>query len=213
MNFNYHMYQSNIILFLSLLIFAYLLGSIPFGLILVRIFKSMDVREIGSGNIGATNVRRAAGWCLGLITLALDGLKGAVPVYIAASVAQDPGSLREIWISLVALTTFFGHLFPVYLKFKTGGKGVATAAGCFAVLSWPALAIAVFVFVFSVALSKRVSMGSMSAAAILPLCVVWAERSIILAGCALIMSMLVFFRHQDNIRRLMAGTEPPLWGE
>jgi acyl phosphate:glycerol-3-phosphate acyltransferase len=99
------------------------------------------------------------------------------------------------------------------LKFKTGGKGVATAAGCFAVLSPPALAIALLVFTIAVSLSRRVSLGSLAAAAVLPAGVMWAQRSMVLTGCALIISALVLYRHRDNISRLLSGTEPPLFGK
>jgi len=203
----------NVITLICLLLFAYLIGSIPFGLILVKLFKSTDIREIGSGNIGATNVRRAAGWGLGFFTLVCDVLKGAVPVYISAYLAGSEMACNDIWVSLTALAAFFGHLFPVYLKFKTGGKGVATAAGCFAVLSPPALAIALLVFTIAVSLSRRVSLGSLAAAAVLPAGVMWAQRSMVLTGCALIISALVLYRHRDNISRLLSGTEPPLFGK
>jgi glycerol-3-phosphate acyltransferase PlsY len=203
----------NFITLLFLLLFAYLLGSIPFGLILVKLFKSTDIREFGSGNIGATNVRRAAGWGPAIVTLACDVLKGAVPVYIAGQLAGSGLSCKEIWVSLTALAAFFGHLFPVYLKFKTGGKGVATAAGCFAALSWPAVAVALVIFILSVGLSRRVSLGSLAAATVLPAGVMWAQRSMFLTGCALIISAMVLYRHRDNISRLIAGTEPPLWGK
>jgi glycerol-3-phosphate acyltransferase PlsY len=205
--------HNNIIILFGLILFAYLLGSIPFGLILVKLFKSTDIREIGSGNIGATNVRRVAGWGLGIVTLACDILKGAVPVYLAGRFAGEGLACSDIWVSLAAVSAFFGHLFPVYLKFKTGGKGVATAAGCFAVISPPALAIALAVFLLAVGISKRVSLGSLSAAAVLPAGVMWAQRSMLLTGCALIISALVLFRHRDNISRLLAGTEPALWGK
>ncbi len=194
------------------LIFAYLLGAVPFGLILVKLFKSEDIREIGSGNIGATNVRRAAGWGLALVTLACDGLKGAFPVYILRQLAGE-GFCKEIWISLAALSAVSGHIFPVYLKFKTSGKGVATAAGCFAVLSWPALLLALLVFFVALGLSKRVSVGSMAGAAILPLAVIWAQGARMLTGCALIISAMILYRHRENMSRLIAGTEPPLWGK
>lgn len=205
--------HNNLIRLIGLLVFAYLLGSIPFGLILVKIFKSMDVRQIGSGNIGATNVRRAGGWSLGIATLFCDALKGAVPVYIAGFLFGEDMVFRNFGVCFAALASISGHLFPVYLKFKTGGKGVATAAGSFAIISPPALVIALLVFVCAVALSKRVSMGSLSAAVVLPLAVIWAERSMMLAGFALVISLLVVFRHHENIRRLIAGTEPPLWGK
>jgi acyl phosphate:glycerol-3-phosphate acyltransferase len=205
--------HQNFITLLFLLLFAYLLGSAPFGLILVKLFKSADIRDIGSGNIGATNVWRAAGWGLAVATLACDVLKGAVPVYIAVHLAGADMACNDIWVSLTALSAFCGHLFPVYLKFKTGGKGVATAAGCFAILSWPALLIALLVFVFALIISKRVSMGSLAAAAVLPLGVIWAQESMVLTGCALVISALVLYRHRDNILRLISGAEPPLWGK
>jgi glycerol-3-phosphate acyltransferase PlsY len=205
--------QNNLITLSFLLLFSYLLGSIPFGLILVKLFQSEDIRKIGSGNIGATNVRRAAGWGLAFVTLACDVMKGAVPVYMAGHIAIADTASRDIWMSLTASAAFCGHLFPVYLKFKTGGKGVATAAGCFAVISWPALVIALLVFTTAVGLSKRVSLGSISAAMALPLGVLWTRPSMALTGCALIISALVLYRHRDNIQRLMSGNEPPLWGQ
>jgi acyl phosphate:glycerol-3-phosphate acyltransferase len=140
-------------------------------------------------------------------------LKGAVPVYVAGHFAGADMPCNDIWFSLTALSAFCGHIFPVYLKFKTGGKGVATAAGCFAILSWPALVMALLVFVFAVVLSKRVSLGSLAAAAVLPVGVMWVQHSMVLTGCALIVSALVLYRHRDNILRLIAGTEPPLWGK
>lgn len=194
-----------------LCIFAYLIGSIPFGLVFAKLFNAMDLRKIGSGNIGATNALRAGGWALGLATLACDVLKGAVPVVVASSASQGYGTgSTEIWMALTAISAFFGHLFPVYLKFKTGGKGVATAAGCFSVISPMALAVSIAAFIIAVAGSKRVSAGSLAAAALLPVGVYWINQSVILSGCALIISLSVIFRHKDNIRRLSAGTEPKI---
>jgi acyl phosphate:glycerol-3-phosphate acyltransferase len=205
--------QSNFVILFFILLFAYLLGSVPFGLILVRQFKSIDVRQTGSGNIGATNVRRTAGWKLGIATLICDALKGALPVLITGYFVAKDMPIRNVWLSLSALSAFSGHLFPVYLKFKTGGKGVATAAGCFAVISLSGLAIALLVFILVTGFSKRVSAGSLSAAVVLPIAVMGAEKSLVLAGCAVIISLLIIFRHKDNIRRLMTNTEPPLWGK
>jgi len=199
---------------ISLCIFAYFLGSIPFGLVLAKTFKSVDLRKIGSGNIGATNARRAGGWGLGVATLACDVLKGAIPVGVAG--LQNSGNQDfngEIWLAATAICAVSGHLFPVYLKFKTGGKGVATAAGCFAVISPPALIASLLVFLAAVGLSRRVSAGSLAAAASLPFGVFWTTHSVILAGCALIISGAIIFRHRENIKRLRDGTEPPMWGE
>ena len=197
---------------ICLCIFAYLLGSIPFGLVLVKTCKSVDLRKTGSGNIGATNARRAGGLMLGLATLACDVLKGAIPVYLAVLLLTDAGGFtREIWASLVAFLAFSGHLFPLYLKFKTGGKGVATAAGCMAVLSPVGLVMALAAFVLVAGFSNRVSAGSLAAAVMLPVGVFLANRSLILTGCALIISILIIIRHQDNIKRLISGTEPTIW--
>lgn len=201
-----------IIIMTGLCVAAYLLGSAPWGLILVKISKNQDLRTIGSGNIGATNARRAGGWPLGIATLICDILKGAVPVALAGWM-MGPGAdaaTRDLWMAAVALCAFFGHLFPVYLNFKTGGKGVATAAGCFAVLSPAALGIAVAAFILVTGSSRRVSAGSLTAAGLLPIAVAWLEGPYIIFGCALIISVMVIRRHQANIRRLLMGIEPPL---
>jgi len=187
---------------------AYLLGAVPFGLILVKLLKGMDLRQIGSGNIGATNARRAGGWPLGLATLCLDVLKGALPVYLAGAVSSP--STAPLAMGLTALAACCGHLFPVYLKFKTGGKGVATAAGCFAIISPVSLLIAFAVFLLLAALSNRVSAGSMAAAASLPIAVFLIEQTGLVSGFAGVIALLIIFRHKDNIQRLRAGTEPPI---
>jgi len=196
---------------ISLCIFAYLIGSVPFGLIFTKIFTSRDLREIGSGNIGATNARRAGGWGLGLATLVCDVLKGAIPVLIAS--AASPGNenaLKELWMALSAISAFCGHLFPIYLKFKTGGKGVATAAGCFTVISPISLAISMIAFIIACGISKRVSVGSLTAAASLPISIFWINQSPAIIGCTLLISLSIIARHKDNIKRLLAGTEPKL---
>lgn len=208
------MNMNQFIIMTGLCIFAYLLGSIPFGLVLVKTFKSVDLRKIGSGNIGATNAGRAGGWMLGLATLACDVLKGAIPVYLAGLLLASAGrDTREIWASLVAILAFSGHLFPLYLKFKTGGKGVATATGCIGVLSPVGLVIAFAAFILVAGFSRRVSAGSLAAAVMLPVGVFLTNRSLILTGCALIISLLIIIRHQDNIKRLASGTEPGIWGK
>ena len=194
--------------FCGLLLFAYLLGSIPWGLVLSRIFAREDIRLKGSGNIGATNVTRQTGVIPGLLTLAGDILKGAIPVYLALVAFGPVGGSGDIFMAAVALAAFWGHLFPVYLKFRDGGKGVATAAGCFAVVSPGAVLAAVVVFIAMLSMARRVSVGSMSAAAVLPLAVWIAADSALMTVTAGIVALFVIIRHRDNLRRLRAGKEP-----
>ncbi len=189
---------------------AYLFGSIPWGLILTRRFTPIDIRKQGSGNIGATNVRRLAGTPLGLLTLAGDLLKGAIPVYFAGRVVGFEPNLQACFVSTVALAAFAGHLFPLYLKLKDGGKGVATAMGCFLVISPISVLATLIVFLLVVCLSGRVSAGSLSAAAVLPVAVWWACQSKIFTACAGVVAILIFIRHAENIKRLLAGTEPTI---
>lgn len=194
--------------FSGLLLFAYLLGSIPCGLILNRIFTREDIRLKGSGNIGATNVTRQSGVIPGLLTLAGDMLKGAIPVYLALVAFGPAGEPADLYLATVALAAFFGHLFPVYLKFGDGGKGVATAAGCFAVVSPGAVLAAGAVFIAVLCMARRVSVGSLSAAAVLPLAVWIAADSAIMTTTAGIVALLIYIRHRDNLKRLLAGKEP-----
>ena len=191
-------------------ILAYLLGSVPWGLVLTRMFTSVDIRRQGSGNIGATNVQRLAGTPLGLLTLAGDLLKGAAPVYLAVNVTGLEPIQQALFVSVVALAAFAGHLFPIYLKLKGGGKGVATAAGCFLVISPMSVFAALIVFLLILGWFKRVSAGSLSAAAVLPAAVWWACHSKIFTACAVIVAILIFMRHKENIKRLLAGTEPAI---
>jgi len=193
--------------FIGFLVFAYLFGAIPWGLVLTRIFTSVDIRQEGSGNIGATNVRRIAGTSLGLVTLACDVLKGAIPVYIAGVMPASGDLLHEIFICLAALSAFLGHLYPVYMKFKKGGKGVATATGCFLVLSPVACIVALLVFLLVAWWSNYVSAGSLSAVVILPVAVWIKSNSFVMTACAAVMSIFIIFRHKDNIKRLLSGTE------
>jgi glycerol-3-phosphate acyltransferase PlsY len=185
---------------------AYLVGSIPFGLVLTRWFTDIDIRAQGSGNIGATNVRRLAGNTLGAITLAGDVLKGSVPVAVASALS-DGGTAGHTFVAAVALAAFLGHLYPLYLGFRGGGKGVATAGGCAAVISPIALAIALAVFLLTLWRSNHVSAGSLAAAAALPAAMWPAAHSPVFAGCFLIIAVLIFIRHKTNIQRLLSGTE------
>ncbi len=201
----------NMLKFIALPFFAYLLGSIPWGLVLTRMFTSIDIRRQGSGNIGATNVRRLAGPVLGALTLAGDALKGAIPVWLALTLT-GPGDVRsESYIAVVALCAFAGHLYPVFLKFKSGGKGVATAAGCFLVISPAAGIVVILVFIMFVCWLDRVSAGSLAAAAVLPIAVWEASHSGIFTVCAVAITIFIYIRHKDNIKRLLSGTEPTLW--
>jgi glycerol-3-phosphate acyltransferase PlsY len=196
------------VIFSGLLLCAYLLGSIPWGLILSRLFARQDIRLKGSGNIGATNVTRQTGVVPGLLTLAGDILKGAIPVCLALMALGRPGGSADFYPAAVALAAFLGHLFPVYLKFRDGGKGVATAAGCFAVLSPGAVLVAVVVFIAMLSVARRVSVGSLSAAAVLPPAVWIATGSAIMTATAGIVALLILIRHRDNLKRLLAGKEP-----
>lgn len=201
---------TDLICWIALPGFAYLIGSIPSGLWLARIFVSVDLRQIGSGNIGATNARRAGGWPLGIATLICDMAKGAIPVGLSMLLAGHIDAAPVIFIYAAAVAAILGHLFPIYLGFKTGGKGVATAAGCFLVLSPAALTIALGVFVAATAVSRRVSAGSIAAAAALPPAVFLLGEGVAATVATLAIAGAIIARHHDNIRRLIAGTEPSL---
>jgi acyl phosphate:glycerol-3-phosphate acyltransferase len=201
-------YSGNLpVLWLGVLL-AYLLGSIPFGLLLVRARSGKDIRALGSGNIGATNVARTSGWSIGVATLLLDSAKGFFAVWQMGHFSAN--SIR--FMMLAALAAIAGHIFPVWLRFS-GGKGVATAAGAFLAISWPAVVAAVAVF-FIVALFWRyVSLASVSAAASLPLLVyvLYAPRHappVAVSAGTLLVAALIIVKHKENIHRLMAGTEP-----
>ncbi|HUL15514.1 MAG TPA: glycerol-3-phosphate 1-O-acyltransferase PlsY [Terriglobales bacterium] len=187
---------------------AYLLGSIPFGLMLSKLFGAGDVRETGSGSIGATNVARAAGLFAGILTLLLDAAKGAAAVWIAGRITQESAT----WMMLAGLAALLGHCFPVWLKFR-GGKGVATAAGMFGVLCMPALLGALILFLLVAGFWRYVSLGSISAAAAIPLLMylLWAPHHappLIVTFGSLAAAALVIARHNANLQRLVDGTEP-----
>jgi glycerol-3-phosphate acyltransferase PlsY len=179
-------------------------------MIISKKFTSRDIRTEGSGNIGATNVRRIAGNVPGALTLAGDSLKGAIPVYMAFLLTADIGSCRELYVSIISIAAFWGHLYPVFLKFRDGGKGVATAAGCFLVISPLSLLAAVLSFIGVTSLTKRVSAGSLSASALLPFAVWVTTASGYYVFCAAVLALFIFLRHRENIRRLLSGTEPAI---
>jgi glycerol-3-phosphate acyltransferase PlsY len=187
---------------------AYFLGSIPFGLILTKLFGCKDVRKTGSGNIGATNVVRAAGLPAGILTLILDAAKGAVAVFLAAKLSNDSAT----WMMIAALAALVGHCFPVWLKFK-GGKGVATAAGVFLVLCPPAFLGAALLFILVVLFCRFVSLGSIAAAAAMPLLLYffWAPHHappLVITFGALAAALLIIYKHNGNLQRLVEGVEP-----
>ena len=187
---------------------AYLLGSIPFGVILTRLFGGTDVRKAGSGNIGATNVARVVGPLAGILTLVLDAAKGAAAVFLAQRLSNDSAT----WLMMAALAALVGHCFPIWLKFK-GGKGVATAAGVFLMLSPLAFGVAVVLFVLVVVFWRYVSLGSVSAAAAMPLLMylLWAPPHappLAITIGTLAAALLIIFKHRGNLQRLLAGAEP-----
>ena len=194
--------------FTGLLIWAYLLGSIPWGLIFARLFDKVDIRLKGSHNIGATNVTRQVGVIPGLLTLAGDFLKGALPVYLALVAFGPIKSVGAIYVSAVALSAFLGHLYPIYLNFHDGGKGVATGAGCFAVVSPAAVLAALAVFVVLLLAVRRVSVGSLGAAVALPIAIWLITDSAIMTVTAAVFVVFIFIRHRDNLKRLAARVEP-----
>ena len=150
-------------LFVYLLpIFAYLLGAVPWGLLLTRLYGRDDIRKMGSGNIGATNVRRVAGNRLAAATLTGDLLKGVIPVWFAVSTPAVAVVWMDPYAALVALMAFLGHLYPIYFRLKNGGKGVATAAGCFLVLAPSAVIGVCLIFTLVVWITNRVSAGSLA---------------------------------------------------
>ncbi len=193
-----------------LVAFAYLLGSVPWGLVTTRCFSSVDILKHGSGNIGATNVRRLAGNRLGALTLAGDVLKGFVPVVVARAVFDAQSHWAWLLVCLVALAAFLGHLYPIYMKFQKGGKGVATVLGCFLAISPWACVASLLVFIVTVYLSNRVSAGSLAATAALPLAVWHLQGAQVPTIAATVFFAMIACRHRENIERLLRGAEPTL---
>jgi glycerol-3-phosphate acyltransferase PlsY len=180
-------------------VLGYLLGSIPFGLILTKLAGTQDLRSIGSGNIGATNVLRTGHKGLAAATLICDMLKGTVAVVIAGYFGGPNAAM------LAALGAFLGHLFPVWLKFK-GGKGVAVYIGVLIGLFWPAAIVFCVVWVATAATSRYSSLSALVASFVTPIFLWWFGHSA-LASLFVVLTLLLFYMHRDNIRRLQAGTE------
>lgn len=184
-----------------LLIVAYLMGSIPTGVIVGKAFGNVDPRTQGSKNIGATNVFRTAGKRLGVITLLGDILKGLIPVAIAKGTLDS-----YFWIGAVALAAFLGHLYPIFLKFK-GGKGIATGLGVFLALSPLPAILSLLVFGAVLYKWRFVSLGSLSATAAFLFLLALLNPHQIYIPFALIIGVLIFYRHRENIERMLGGKE------
>jgi len=191
---------------------SYLLGSIPFGYLLVLIFRGEDVRKSGSGNIGATNVSRQSP-ALGVLTLILDALKGGLAVVVVKKLIDPIGASADYeQLALASLFAVIGHVFPVWLKFR-GGKGVATGLGSFLLIAPKAALSAAGVFFLVVIVSRYVSLGSLIAVASFPLlayALYTNERAPMVLAVMTMTSLLIIARHRENIRRLFRGTESRL---
>jgi glycerol-3-phosphate acyltransferase PlsY len=178
---------------------AYLLGSIPFGIVMARIFGLGDLRTIGSGNIGATNVLRTGNKTAASLTLVLDAGKGGIAVLVARALIGEDAA------QVAGLAAFFGHCFPVFLRFR-GGKGVATFLGTLLALWWPAGVAACLTWLLVAAVSRYSSLSALVAAVLSPLWAALLGRPEAALLCA-ILAALILWRHRENIRRLRAGTE------
>ena len=190
-----------LLVYAFLIIASYFIGAIPTGVVLAKAFSGTDIRREGSGNIGATNVTRVLGKKLGALTLAGDLLKGFLPVCLGSYLVS---SLNVV--CLMGLAAFLGHLFPVYLRFK-GGKGVATALGVFLYFAPSVILVEIVIFVAVVGIWKYVSLGSLIAAAAMPLLLLLFAfpKPVVLLSMAF--ALLIFIKHKANIQRLLNGTE------
>ncbi|MBF0382766.1 MAG: glycerol-3-phosphate 1-O-acyltransferase PlsY [Magnetococcales bacterium] len=189
-------------LIISLVVASYLIGAIPFGLLVAKTMGGVDIRTIGSGNIGATNVLRAVGKKAGATALLLDIGKGAVPVIIAKTLYGT----ENIITLYCALAAFFGHLYPIYLGFK-GGKGVATALGIVAAWVPIAGAITLFIWIAMAKTFKYSSLAALTAFATLPFMLFFLEEPTPMSA-SYVLTILIYWRHRANIQRLIAGIEP-----
>jgi glycerol-3-phosphate acyltransferase PlsY len=192
----------NDLLFIFVLIVIYLIAAIPTGIVLSRLMGSEDVREKGSGNIGATNVYRVAGRLAGILTLTGDILKGFLPLLACKSLLEP----TPTQLGVASAVAIIGHCYPVYLKFK-GGKGVATALGIFLVLSPQVVLGALIIFALVVGTTRYISLGSILAALSAPLLILMLNYPSPIFLATLFIATLVVWRHRSNIRQLLDGTE------
>jgi glycerol-3-phosphate acyltransferase PlsY len=186
---------------------AYAIGSIPFGYLIMRQAGQGDIRSVGSGNVGATNVARTAGFGAGVLTFFLDAAKGALAVWLAAQITG--GSVT--WMMAAALGAILGHIFPVWLGGR-GGRGVSTGVGAFLLICWPAVTAAIVIWLMVMAVSRYVSLASIMAAASLPflMYLLYAPGhppSYVVSGGTTLASLTIILKHRQNIARLMNGTE------
>jgi len=199
--------MNTVFLAIVLPIAAYLLGSIPFGLVFVRLRAKVDIRDIGSGNIGTTNVKRVLGTPWAVATLVCDLLKGLLPTLGALYLSEG----HYLWLPAVtALAAICGHIYPIYLKGFPSGKGVATTLGCLIVISPLAMALSVLALVVAVYFSRRMSVGSMTAMLVLPPAVWFTTHDPVLCAAAISIMVLILARHKENIQRLACGVEPKI---
>jgi acyl phosphate:glycerol-3-phosphate acyltransferase len=189
-----------------LFLIAYLIGSVPTGVIFSRLFGQGDLQRRGSRNIGATNVSRVMGKKWGILTLLGDGLKGMVAVWIGQWGLSGFAGFSAYPLALIALGAFIGHCFPVYLGFK-GGKGVATALGIFLVFSPLVVLLVIPIFVFTTYLGKYVSLGSMVSAVSFPVLLLWLEYPGATVALSLCIALGVVLKHHENIKRIIKGEE------
>jgi glycerol-3-phosphate acyltransferase PlsY len=192
---------------------GYLLGSIPFGYLLVKFGHGQDIRQSGSGNIGAANVTRTVGKGAGVATLILDALKGTVAVWLGRWIAPEAFETTPPMM-IAGLFAIVGHFFPVWLKFK-GGKGVATGVGVFLPICWEAVAGAFMIWLATVAATRYVSLGSMLASGALPVLIYFMYAPGFAPPLAIIFGSVIaaagiIWKHHENVARLVAGTEPKL---
>ena len=190
-------------------LFGYLLGSIPTGLLLTKLFSKIDPRKLGSKNIGATNIFRTAGRTLGILTLVGDVLKGMIPITIAMKwgLTDQWGLSHHVWIAIAGLSSCLGHIFPLFLGFK-GGKGVATALGVYLPISVTSVLIECFFFLGIVWKWRFISLGSITCALTIPIFIAFFRSdSQAYFVLSVVIAALILYRHQENIVRLLQGTE------
>jgi len=194
------------ILFIALLTAAYLLGSIPFGLLISQKVAKLDITKAGSGNIGAANVAREVGLKWGIITFLADTLKGFIPVIFIHYLLGSSAEINEALKGMIGLAALFGHQFSVYNRFK-GGKGVATYLGVFLAISPISCLLCGIIFFIFVWVWKYISLGSIVASLTMPLCLYFMGHPNVIIILSMIISFLVTFKHRENIRRLVRGNE------
>ncbi len=186
---------------------AYLVGSIPFGLVFVRLRAKVDIREIGSGNIGTTNVKRVLGTPWAVATLICDALKGALPAGAAVYLSNS----TFLWLpSIVSLAAICGHIYPIYLGCRPSGKGVATTLGGLIVIAPLATLLYLLVLVAAIWGSRRVSVGSLTGALFLPPASWFTTHDPAVCAASIVIMVLILLRHKENLQRLAAGVEPTI---